>query len=53
MPLRIVWALLDVMTIIVLGTGVYLWLRRRKPGESAAREPAEAAAAINRPMLSS
>jgi uncharacterized iron-regulated membrane protein len=53
MPLKIIWALLDIMTIIVLGTGVYLWLRRRKPGESAAREAVDAATAVNRPMLSS
>jgi uncharacterized iron-regulated membrane protein len=32
MPLKILWAVLDVLTIIVLGTGVYLWLRRRKTG---------------------
>jgi uncharacterized iron-regulated membrane protein len=50
MPLKIIWALLDVMTIIILGTGVYLWLRRRKPSESSAREPA--GAAFKRPMLS-
>jgi uncharacterized iron-regulated membrane protein len=51
MPLKIIWALLDVLTIIVLGTGVYLWLRRRKPGESAARDLA--AAARTTPVLTS
>jgi uncharacterized iron-regulated membrane protein len=31
MPLKIIWALLDVLTIIVLGSGLYLWwVRRRK-----------------------
>lgn len=30
MPMQIIWALLDVMTIIVLGSGLYLWLGRRK-----------------------
>ena len=29
MPLKILWAILDVITIVVLGSGVYLWLRRR------------------------
>ncbi len=29
LPLKIVWAVLDVATIIVLLTGVYLWLGRR------------------------
>jgi uncharacterized iron-regulated membrane protein len=35
-PLQIVWALLDVLTIIVLVTGLYLWFRRRR---SRRREP--------------
>jgi len=30
MPMKILWATLDVLTIIVLGSGVYLWLVRRK-----------------------
>jgi uncharacterized iron-regulated membrane protein len=29
MPLKIIWALLDLVTIIVLGSGLYLWLSRR------------------------
>ncbi|HVY07656.1 MAG TPA: PepSY-associated TM helix domain-containing protein [Burkholderiales bacterium] len=34
LPFKIVWALLDVVTIVVLGSGLYLWLaRRRKPGQ--------------------
>jgi uncharacterized iron-regulated membrane protein len=28
-PLKILWALLDVRTIVVLGSGLYLWLKRR------------------------
>lgn len=32
MPMQILWALLDVVTIVVLGSGLYLWwARRRKP----------------------
>jgi len=31
MPLKILWAVLDVLTIIVLVTGLYLWVRRRRP----------------------
>jgi uncharacterized iron-regulated membrane protein len=27
-PMQILWALLDIATIIVLGSGLYLWLRR-------------------------
>jgi uncharacterized iron-regulated membrane protein len=29
-PLKIVWALLDLITIIVLGSGLYLWWKNRK-----------------------
>ena len=34
MPMKILWAVLDVLTIIVLGSGVYLWLVRRKAAKS-------------------
>ncbi|WPG38725.1 PepSY domain-containing protein [Variovorax sp. EBFNA2] len=30
MPMQILWALLDIATIIVLGSGLYLWLKRGK-----------------------
>ena len=30
LPLKLLWAVLDLITIIVLGSGVYLWLARRK-----------------------
>jgi uncharacterized iron-regulated membrane protein len=30
LPMKILWALLDLVTIVVLGSGVYLWLARRK-----------------------
>ena len=34
LPLKIIWALLDIAAIIVLGSGLYLWLaRRNKPIE--------------------
>ncbi|MNW08261.1 hypothetical protein D3C71_2050170 [compost metagenome] len=33
-PMQILWALLDVLTIIVLGSGLYLWwAKQRKPRE--------------------
>jgi uncharacterized iron-regulated membrane protein len=28
MPMKILWALLDMATIVVLGSGLYLWLRK-------------------------
>jgi uncharacterized iron-regulated membrane protein len=43
LAMQILWALLDIATIIVLGSGLYLWLRR------GARKPAEAGAATARP----
>ena len=30
MPMKIVWAALDIFTIVVLVTGLYLWVRRRR-----------------------
>jgi uncharacterized iron-regulated membrane protein len=30
MPLKLVWAALDVLTIVVIGSGLYLWLARRR-----------------------
>ncbi|MEW6143660.1 MAG: PepSY domain-containing protein [Thermodesulfobacteriota bacterium] len=30
MPMKVVWAVLDVITIVVLASGLYLWLTRRK-----------------------
>jgi uncharacterized iron-regulated membrane protein len=44
MPLKVLWALLDILTIVVLVTGVYLWLRRRKSGVSVERAIARPAA---------
>ncbi|MBN8960039.1 MAG: PepSY domain-containing protein [Rhizobiales bacterium] len=42
MPLKIIWAILDIITIVILWTGLYLWLRRRKPAASATRAGASA-----------
>ena len=35
LPMKILWTLLDLVTIAVLGSGLYLWLRRR-PGRPVA-----------------
>jgi uncharacterized iron-regulated membrane protein len=38
LPLKILWAVLDIVTIVVLGSGLYLWIgRRRAPGDAMAR----------------
>ena len=31
LPMKALWALLDIATILVLGSGLYLWLKRRAP----------------------
>ena len=28
LPLKVLWGLLDILTIVVLGSGLYLWLKR-------------------------
>ncbi len=35
LPLKILWAILDLFTIWVLGSGVYLWLSRRRASTAA------------------
>jgi uncharacterized iron-regulated membrane protein len=37
-PLKIIWALFDLVTILVLGSGLYLWLSRRSSPEEAEQE---------------
>jgi len=41
MPMKILWALLDIATIVVLGSGLYLWLQRRQPRSLADEAGAE------------
>ena len=41
MPLKIIWAILDVFTIALLVTGLYLWLRRHRSGQTAERAIAQ------------
>ncbi|MCQ3018150.1 PepSY domain-containing protein [Pseudomonas tremae] len=43
MPMKILWAALDVLTIIVLGSGVYLWWVRRRAARSASAASAQVA----------
>jgi uncharacterized iron-regulated membrane protein len=35
MPLKVVWALLDIATIVVLGSGLYLWIARKRAASRA------------------
>jgi uncharacterized iron-regulated membrane protein len=43
MPMKILWALLDVATLVVLGSGLYLWLARRGRPQERARDLAAVA----------
>jgi uncharacterized iron-regulated membrane protein len=45
MPLKIIWALLTVLTIIVLGSGLYLYIARRRKQRRPVRPVAAAAVA--------
>ncbi|SEN33751.1 PepSY-associated TM helix domain-containing protein [Bradyrhizobium sp. OK095] len=48
LPLKVIWAALDGLTIVVIGSGLYLWLARRRK-----RAPAKADAFARRaPVLS-
>lgn len=53
MPLKIIWVIRDVITIVVLMTGLYLWLRRRRSGLSVERVVVDVAAADHRPVYTS
>jgi uncharacterized iron-regulated membrane protein len=53
LPLKIIWAILDIITIAVLITGLYLWLRRRQSGVSVERVVADASASDHRPAYKS
>jgi uncharacterized iron-regulated membrane protein len=44
LPLKIIWALLDLAAIVVLASGVYLWLGKRRPSRNVAQNPSPPAA---------
>ena len=44
LPMKVIWALLDVVTIVVLASGLVLWLRRRRSAEIDADDPLRVAA---------
>ena len=41
LPLKILWALLDLIAIVVLGSGVYLWLKKRETSFEPRLRPAQ------------
>ncbi|MEK7944078.1 PepSY-associated TM helix domain-containing protein [Pigmentiphaga sp. YJ18] len=50
LPLKILWAVLDVITIFVLGSGLYLWLGRPRGGRVPGAERRQAGAAALRDL---
>lgn len=46
LPLKVLWAVLDVIAIVVLVSGVYLWLAKRSDSPARAPQPATAVAAL-------
>ena len=46
MPMKVLWALLDIATIMVLGSGLYLWLRKPQGARRPAGVPAAATPAL-------
>ena len=48
MPLQVIWAILDMLTILVLGSGLYLWLARGARREGAPEVAGQGAAAGGR-----
>src|SRR6185312_1759676 len=53
MPLKIIWAVLDIITIVILVTGLYLWLRRRKSGVGIERAVAGSVGTTEQPVFTS
>jgi len=38
-PLKIIWAVLDLVTLVVLGSGLYLWIAKHRRPSSLGRKP--------------
>ena len=47
MPLKIIWAILDILTIVILVTGLYLWMKRRRSVAVLSRAELQAAASVH------
>jgi uncharacterized iron-regulated membrane protein len=46
LPMKIIWALLDMATVIVLGSGLYLWIKKRRQVPAASPRLIQADAAV-------
>jgi uncharacterized iron-regulated membrane protein len=46
LPLKILWAILDLFTIVILGSGVYLWLGKRRASPAAHVREVETGGAV-------
>ena len=47
MPMKILWTLLDLITIVVLGSGLYLWLRKAISSSETASKPTGGGLAVS------
>jgi uncharacterized iron-regulated membrane protein len=50
LPMQIIWALLDIATIVVLGSGLYLWIKRRNPAPAMKPAPRPGTQQIRMPF---
>jgi uncharacterized iron-regulated membrane protein len=51
LPLKIIWAVLDLTAIVVLASGIFLWVRKRRPSDAANKirsQPVTAATSLFR-----
>lgn len=46
LPLKLLWAVLTLFTIVILGSGLYLWLGKRRAGTDALVREVESGAAV-------
>jgi len=46
LPMKVLWALLDLVTIAVLGSGLYLWVKKRHQTPATAPQPLAGAATL-------
>ncbi|QCN98452.1 PepSY domain-containing protein (plasmid) [Azospirillum argentinense] len=46
LPMKILWAVLDLLTIVILGSGLYLWIARRRHAQGRAQNHAAAGSGL-------
>ena len=51
LPLKIIWGLLDILAIVVLGSGVYLWLKKHETSFEARLRPTQVEETVGAPSV--